>query len=84
MRVAASAAGLFWPGRIAEFAVWNVTLGDDEIASLAAGAKPIRVRPGSLQVYVPLPGEASPEVNFIGTAATLTNAPTAVAHPRVY
>lgn len=84
MRVAASAAGLFWPGRIAEFGVWNVALGDDEIASLASGSKPIRVRPGSLQIYVPLPGEASPEINFIGTAATLTNAPTAVAHPRVY
>lgn len=84
MRVAASAAGLFWPGRIAEFAVWNATLTDAEIASLAAGAKPIRVRPASLRVYVPLPGEVSPEINFIGTAATLTNAPTAIAHPRVY
>ncbi len=84
MRVASNAVGLFWDGRIAEFAVWNATLSDAEIASLAAGAKPIRVRPASLRVYVPLAGEASPEINFIGTAATLTNAPTSVAHPRVY
>lgn len=76
--------GLFWSGRIAEFGVWDVALTDAEIASLAAGAKPIRVRPASLRAYVPLAGEASPEINFIGTAATLTNAPTAVAHPRIY
>lgn len=84
MRVNGSAVGLFCPGSIAELGVWNVALTDAEVASLGAGARPIRVRPASLKFYSPLAGEASPEVNFIGTAATLTNAPTAVAHPRVY
>ena len=84
MRVASNAAGLFWPGRIAEFATWGAALSDVEIASLAAGARPTKVRPGSLRLYVPMPGEVAPEPNWLGTSGTLTNAPTQISHPRVY
>ncbi len=84
MRISSSAVGQYWDGRIAEFAVWTNALSAADIAMLAAGAKPYRVRPNALGIYFPLPGQASPEVNWKGTVGNLTNAPTAVAHPRVY
>jgi len=83
-RVNSSAVGLYWAGRIAEFAVWDITLSAADIASLAAGARPNRVRPGALRLYLPLVGQASPEQNLIGLSGTLTNAPTQVSHPRIY
>lgn len=83
-RVNASAVGLYMDGDLAEVAVWNVALTQAEIASLAAGFKPSRIRPQSLVFYAPLMGQASPEQNLEGTPVTLTNTPTAAAHPRVY
>lgn len=82
-RVTSSAVGAYFNGDLAEAAVWNVVLTSSEIASLAAGAKPYRVRPSALVMYVPLIG-ASPENNWKGVGATLTNAPTTGSHPRVY
>lgn len=83
-RVSASVMGNFMNGRIAEAAVWNVVLTADELASLAAGFKPSRIRPQNLVFYAPLYGVDSPEQNWIGTSCTLTNAPTAASHTRVY
>lgn len=47
----------FWSGyvgNIAEAAWWNVKLTAAEIAALAGGIIPARVRPGSLQLYAPM------------------------------
>jgi hypothetical protein len=41
-------------GEIAEAAIWDVILTNDEVAMLAAGATPLMVRPGSLAGYWPL------------------------------
>lgn len=41
-------------GGLAEIAAWNVVLDDIEIAALAAGANPLRIRPGNLIGYWPL------------------------------
>lgn len=73
--------GGHWDGRIAEVALWNVALTDDEAASLAKGAYPPRVRPASLVGYWPLWGRYSPEVDIAGGAnLTLTASPAAAAH----
>lgn len=83
-RVNTSTVGAFFPGTIAEVAVWNVALTNAEAAILAVGAKPYRVRPDALVFYAPLWSNASTEQNLMGTGGTLTNSPTASAHPRVY
>ena len=73
-------------GSIADAAIWNVALTADEIASLAAGASPLTVRPQSLVFYAPLTGESTTtEVNLIGLALSLSNSPArATSHPRIF
>ncbi len=60
------AAGLFNPtsGRIAEVAVYNVALADDEMKAYARGVSPLRIRSGSLVYYVPIWGLNSPEPDY--------------------
>jgi hypothetical protein len=41
-------------GRLAEIAIWNVALNDDEIMALAKGYRPSLIRPASLRLYVPV------------------------------
>lgn len=41
-------------GRIAECAIWDTDLNDDEIYSLSRGVRPSLVRPGNLVLYIPL------------------------------
>lgn len=67
-------------GRIAELAIWNVALTDDEIASLAKGFRATRIRPQSLVYYAPLVRETIDERGAI--ALTATNGPTVYEHPR--
>jgi hypothetical protein len=70
-------------GEIAEAAVWNVALTDQEMASLAAGCSPLRVRPSALVFYAPL----SPGVFDYRAGVTITNNNTstvAADHPRIY
>ena len=49
-----SSAANFLDGRIAEIGVWNKALDNNEIAALAAGMQPNRVRPSALVAYIPL------------------------------
>jgi hypothetical protein len=66
-------------GRIAEVAIWDVALNDDEIAALAKGFRPDMIRPSKLLFYLPLVRE----VQDVRSGLTYTNAATAVAiHPR--
>lgn len=55
----------FTNGRIAEAAIWNVALTDDEVASLATGIRPSLIRPDSLVFYAPLVREAADYRNGI-------------------
>jgi hypothetical protein len=45
---------LHMEGRIAECAIWDTDLNDDEIYSLSRGVRPSLVRPGNLVLYIPL------------------------------
>jgi hypothetical protein len=64
-------------GSLADVAIWNVTLTSLEIAALAAGVRPGRIRPSSLIGWWPLDGLVSPEPDLSGRAnnGTLTAAP---------
>lgn len=76
------ASGQAFDGLISEAAIWNVALTDDEVASLAKGFKPTRVRPQSLVFYAPLVRD----LQDLTGALTITNNNTATVaeHPRVY
>lgn len=70
---------------IAEAAIWDVALTDDEVAQLGRGYAPLMVRPSSLVFYAPLVGYASPELNYgdSALALTLTGTPAAAPHPPI-
>lgn len=76
------AEGLFFDGAGAEAAIWSVALTAAEIASLAKGFSPRRIRPQSLVFYAPLIRNLQ-DVRR-GLALTPVNGPTVVAHPRCY
>ena len=69
-------------GPIAEVAGWSVVLSDEEIASLAKGFRPFRVRPQSLQFYLPLV-RAIAEIRR-GIAFEQVGTSSVADHPRVY
>mgnify|MGYP001607049776 CR=1 FL=1 len=64
--LARSSGGGRFDGPIAEVAVWNVALTDDEVLMLAKGLSPFAMRPGSLISYIPLFGIQSPEPDWSG------------------
>ena len=43
--------GFFFNGRMAEAAIWNVALTDDEVLSLSKGFAPYLIRPSNLKFY---------------------------------
>ena len=79
-----STPAAYFDGRIAEVAVWNVALTDDEVRSLANRVCPLDLRPTALVGYWPLLGLHSPEIDFSSgrNAMTVTGA-TAAAHAPV-
>ena len=83
-RYATGTRGFYANGRIAELAIYNVSLTAPEILSLSNGCSPLRVRPDSLVFYAPTWGEQSPEINQKGTSLSLFASPTKSDHPRVY
>lgn len=62
----------YMSGRIAEAAIWNAALSDDEIAVLARGVSPLYVRPSALAAYWPLWGLHSPEINLTSANLSMT------------
>ena len=72
----------FLSGLMSEAAIWNVALTNAEIASLAKGFSPRRVRPQSLVFYAPLLRNLQDLRQ--GLALTAVNSPTVANHPRVY
>ena len=70
-------------GLLAEAAIWNVGLSDDDALVLAAGYSPAFVRPDALAAYWQLIGRNSPETDLFG-GNDLTVTGTVVAdHPRI-
>ena len=47
----ATSRGFFFNGRIAEAAIWNAALTDDEVLSLSKGFAPYLIRPSNLKFY---------------------------------
>jgi len=69
-------------GFIAEAAIWDVALTAAEIASLAAGASPLLVRPQSLVGYWPLIRGLEDRVG--GNTLSLNNTPSVLDHIPIY
>ncbi len=61
-----SSTGVQFDGRIADLAVWNAALSSGEIAGMARGVSPMRVRTASLVAYYPMIGDGSSVTNFRG------------------
>lgn len=68
----------------AEWAFWDVKLTLAECEILADGYSPLFVQPQSLISYLPLFGNASPEIDIVGGHnGTLTGSPTKSDSPRI-
>jgi len=70
-------------GMLAEVAIYNTALTDDEAAILAKGVSPLAVRPGNLVFYVPLVRDNDEDI-VGGVSMTAYNTPTIAEHPRIY
>lgn len=68
-------------GVLADVGLWNVALTTSEIASLAAGASPLMIRPSALKAYYPLWTTAYAK-GYFGQLLTATGTPEDYAHPR--
>jgi Concanavalin A-like lectin/glucanases superfamily len=73
----------FFPGSIADVALWTTGLSANEASGLSQGARPNTVRPGNLVGWWPLDGLVSPEVDLSGHAnnGTLTGTARAFGPP---
>lgn len=67
-------------GRLAEVCVWNASLTDAEVASLATGIRPSLIRPSSLVLYVPMIREVLDLAR--NNVLTVTGTPTVIEHPK--
>ena len=74
--------GLITVGVIAEVGIWNAALTAAEIASLAKGMTPDKIRPQNLVFYAPLVRNLIDQKG--GLTLTNNNAATVANHPRVY
>ena len=73
-------------GYIAEFAIWDTNLSDEEIGVLAAGYSPLFVRPQNLVGYWPLirKGSAVDNIDIVGRYnMTDYNGPSDASHCRI-
>jgi hypothetical protein len=73
---------VYTEGEIAEPAIWNAALTAAEIASLAKGMTPDKIRPQNLVFYAPLVRDLQ-DVRG-GLTITNNNGATVANHPRVY
>lgn len=75
----AGVASLFNNQRLEDWAIWNVVLTAREIAALAAGARPGKIRPLALGAWLPFDGLQSPEPDLSGNKNNGTLTGTALA-----
>ena len=85
-RQANSDADTFFPGYLADVALWNIDLSDTDVAALAKGVSPLHIRPDYLIAYWPLSGRHSPEIDRVGGfQMTYNSVPVFVSnHPRLH
>ena len=76
---AAGVRARFLNGRLAEAAIWNTDLTDDEFAALADGYRPTLIRPNKLVFYAPLIREA---LEYRGGLSLTVSAPVVAVHTR--
>jgi hypothetical protein len=69
-------------GLLAEVGIWSAALTDAEVASLADGFSPAKIRPQSLVRYRPFVRE--PLCVKSGVAVTTAGSPAAASHTRIY
>ena len=72
----------YYAGQIAEVGVWNAALTAAEIASLAKGMTPDKIRPQNLVFYAPLVRDLIDQKG--GLTITNNNGATVASHPRIY
>lgn len=74
--------GGYMNGAVAEAAIWNAVLTDEEVAMLAKGFSPLLVRPDKLTCYVPLIRDNDKDI--VGGLSFLPIlSPTIETHPRI-
>jgi len=76
----------FLDGDVAEAAIWNVALTDEEVAALAKGFSPLLIRPANLKAYWPLirRGASIDNIDLVGGYhLTDYNSPTTAPHCRI-
>ena len=71
-----------YDGEIGHCAVWDVGISAGEIASLATGISPLKIRRGSLVYYAPLNGQ-SPEADVIAGNTGTVNGTTVTEEPPI-
>lgn len=69
-------------GRLAECAIWNEALSDDDVYSLSRGYRPSLIRPENLVLYVPLIRDVLDLSD--GKTLTATGTPAVIEHPKRY
>ena len=72
------AYGSFISGLLADWALWNVALSDTEIAALARGTHPLKIRTVNLTNFWQLYGLGSPEPDYSRGQKSMTLTGTAV------
>lgn len=77
-------SGDFWGGRLAENAIWDAGLNDDEVVALAKGFSPLLIRPQSLVYYARLHGNIDPEPDRVGGLSLTVTGATKEDHCRVF
>ena len=72
-----------YDGDLGHGAIWDVGLSAGEVASLAVGVSPLRMRRDDLIFYAPVNGQ-SPEPDIVGGASgTINGTPTVVPEPPI-
>ena len=74
--------GLSFDGDIGHVAIWNVGLTDGEVASLAVGVSPLKIRRDALVYYCPINGQ-SPELDVVGGLNMTVTGAVAVEEPPI-
>ena len=81
-RVSAEA---YFSGDLAEASIWSDDFVAADVALIAKPVSALMVHPESLVFYLPIIGRFSPEIDLVGgLGLTVTNAPTASPHPRIF
>ena len=71
-----------YDGDLGHNAVWGVGLPPGEVASLAVGVSPLRMRRDDLLFYPPLNGQ-SPELDVVGGASGTVTGTTVIEEPPI-